>query len=118
MRRVLFAVLLAVTLASCAPAVLDPNLPPAADVTFEALPVGAGTLYRVEAQEPIDRLALLFTGDGLQVNAPECQVTPTDVACIVRDVFLFYEITVSGEVALAEAIVERDGEYGILTLGP
>lgn len=118
MRQLLLGFLLVLTLAACAPAVFDPDVPPATGVTTEVLQVDVGATYRVEMQQPADRLVLLFTGSGLQVNADECSVTPVDVACSVRDVLLFYEITVVGEVTRAEGIVERDGSFGLFTFSP
>lgn len=109
--------LLMVLLVSCAPA-LGPTMPPAQDAVLTATTTAAGTLYRTSVTVPVDRLVLLFAGEGLVANASECQVTPAEVTCVVLDVRSFYELVVVGEVRLVEGIVDRGGEFGLLLLAP
>ena len=95
--RLLTVVLLALVLASCAPAAL-PTSDPAAGVVLTALPIDGAVTYRVEVNPSVDRLFLRFVGTGLAVNATECVVTEAAVECVVGAIQSFYVVTIGGTV--------------------
>ena len=91
------AILLALgILTACVPAL--PGDTPAAGAILTATEQDVGTLYRVDLEEPVERLFLRFHGEGLDANAPECSVTPSAIECVIGEAQSFYEITVAGDV--------------------
>ena len=94
--RFLTVALLALAV-GCVPA-FEPVEGAAPGVTLTRVEREEWTTFRVETEQPLDRVFLRFVGTDLQANALECEVVAGALECIVGEVESFFEVHVAGTV--------------------
>ena len=120
--RFVWALVLLLVLAGCAPAVFEPDAGAAEGVTLTMTEREEFGTFRLEVEPAIDRAFLRFVGRDLVVNAEECEVIEGAIECVIGRVESFYEVHVGGEILndwdLPAGVVFRDGVGHALFLQP